>query len=91
MGWGYPRKDTGPVEVLWDEDGVSAACEETHTFENSSFPILPLRAVMSNFIPLKLYITLLILLNPKTRPDVNFNISVFDHIKFNNVALDICK
>ena len=37
--WGTPRKDMGPVEVLWD--GV-----DRHTCENSTFPILQMRAVI---------------------------------------------
>ena len=27
--WGTPRKDMGPVEVLWDGDGVPPGCEQT--------------------------------------------------------------
>ena len=38
------RKDTGPVEVLWDGDGVnSPRCEQTDTCENSTFPSYYLR------------------------------------------------
>ena len=37
--WGTsPRKDMGPVEVLWDEDGVPSPREQTETYENSTFP-----------------------------------------------------
>ena len=47
----YPLgKDMGPVEVLWDGDGVPPpfpACERTHACENSTFRILWKRAVIT--------------------------------------------
>ena len=42
------RKNMGPVEVLWDGDGLnppSHLCGQTHTCENSTFPILRMWAV----------------------------------------------
>ena len=43
------RKDMGSEEVLWDGDGVTPhphpGCEQTDTRENSTFPILWMRAV----------------------------------------------
>ena len=42
--WGTPLKDMGPVEVLWDGNGVPPPrCGQT---ENTTFPILRMRAVM---------------------------------------------
>ena len=43
-----PRKNMGPVEVLWDGHGAplpNPGCGQTHTCENSTFPILRMRAV----------------------------------------------
>ena len=31
MGWGTPRKDIWPVEVLWDRYGVPSSCDQTDT------------------------------------------------------------
>ena len=58
-GWVHPGKDMGPVEVLWDRDGVPTErtwdqwryygmemgypCEQRDTCENSAFPILRVR------------------------------------------------
>ena len=36
----------GPVEVLWDGDGISPRCEQTDTCENSTFPILGMQRVI---------------------------------------------
>ena len=37
--WGMPRKDMGPVEVLYDGDWVPfPGCEQTDACENSTFP-----------------------------------------------------
>ena len=42
-----PRKDMGPVKVLWDGDEVNSPLpyERIDTSENSTFPILRMRAV----------------------------------------------
>ena len=43
---GPPEKDVGPVEVLWDGDGVPPLprCGQTDTCENSTFPSYYVRA-----------------------------------------------